>query len=459
MKKFIKILLFTGAAFLLIGFGLVVLFFAPIMTGMTAKTVCSCTFLADRPLESIRERELRVFPGLSSATIDINTTDATVTASLLFSTSKAIYRPGLGCILLAQQSEEEVRQQSFRLPIVPPLATDSLTWPLGDFVRDTLFEKVNYAGINEAVDKAFVDADINKPVNTLAVLVLYDGHIITEKYAEGINKYSRLMGWSMTKSLTNALIGLLVKEGKLKVESPAPVAEWQQDDRKKITLNHLLQASSGLQWSETYFNPFEDFHTMFIKRDDKGGFAASLPLQHAPGTHFQYSSGTTNILSRMIRQQVGDEHYYAFPYERLFYKIGMYRTVLEPDASGTFVGSSYAWATARDWARFGLLFLQDGVWNGERILPEGWVNYSTTPAAATVLGEYGAHWWLNAGAPEGASKRKYPLLPPDVYWADGFEEQTVMIIPSRKLVIVRLGISHHGFDIESLAKEVINSII
>jgi CubicO group peptidase (beta-lactamase class C family) len=457
MKKFIKILLITGVALSLIGISVVVLFFAPIMTGMTAKTVCSCTYVAGRSLESIREKELQVFPGLSSATIDINNTDSTVSASLLFSTSKAIYRQGLGCTLLAQQSEEEVRNQPFKVPPPPIVNTDSLPWPYGDFVRDTVFPTLNYTAIHKAVNDAFVDVDSTKPANTLAVLVLYDGNIVAEKYADGISKHSRLMGWSMTKSLTNALIGMLVKDGKLQVDSLAPVAEWQNDERRKITLNNLLQASSGLQWSETYFNPFEDFHTMFIKSDDKGGFAATLPLQHPPGTHFQYSSGTTNILSRMIRQQVGDATYHRFPYERLFYKIGMYHTVVEPDASGTFVGSSYGWASARDWARFGLLFLQDGVWNGERILPEGWVKFSTTPASTTIRGEYGAHWWLNAGAPDDSLKREHPLLPTETYWADGFEGQNVMIIPSRKLVIVRLGVSHHGFDIERMVKEILDA--
>ena len=131
---------------------------------------------------------------------------------------------------------------------------------------------------------------------------------------------------------------------------------------------------------------------------------------------------------------------------------------MEPDASGTFVGSSYSFATARDWARFGLLYLNDGVWNGEVILPAGWVTYSTTPAPAADLGKYGAQWWLNAGDPQNQQLRKYPDLPPDTYWADGFEEQYVMVIPSKKLVVVRLGVSHHGFDIVKLVNSVIEAV-
>ena len=262
----------------------------------------------------------------------------------------------------------------------------------------------------------------------------------------------------MTKSITNALVGILVKEGKLDVQEPAPVTEWRQDNRSKITLHHLLQASSGLEWSESYFSPTADFHKMFIKSDDKGGYALSRPLAYEPGTFFQYSSGTTNIISKIIRQTVGDSAYYKFPFEKLFYKIGMTHAIIEPDASGTFVGSSYSYATARDWARFGLLYLNDGVWNDERILPAGWVKYSTTPAPTADMGRYGAQWWLNAGDANNIEHRKYPDIPADTYWADGFEEQYVMVIPSKKLVIVRLGVSHHGFDITRLVNGVIAAV-
>jgi CubicO group peptidase (beta-lactamase class C family) len=295
-------------------------------------------------------------------------------------------------------------------------------------------------------------------LNTHAIVVVYDNEIIGERYASGFDKNSKLMGWSMTKSITNALVGVLVKEGKLDIHQSAPISEWKDDERSKITLNHLLQASSGLAWSESYFSPTADFHQMFIKRDDKGGYALSKKLKHDPGTFFQYSSGSTNIISKIIRQTVGDSAYYKLPYEKLFYQIGMNHALMEPDASGSFVASSYSFATARDWARFGLLFLNDGVWNGERILPEGWVKYAVTPAPAADRGRYGAHWWLNAGDPNNKQLRAFPELPTDAFWADGFEEQTVMVIPSKQLVIVRLGVSHHGFDFNKLAKGIIAAL-
>ncbi len=177
-----------------------------------------------------------------------------------------------------------------------------------------------------------------------------------------------------------------------------------------------------------------------------------------PNKFFEYSSGTANLLSKIIRQSLGDSLYYRFPYERLFYKIGMYHTLLEPDASGTFVGSSCGYGSARDWARFGLLYLNDGVWNGERILPEGWVKYSSTPVPAAPIGQYGAQFWLNAGAKDNYEKSYHPGIPHDEFGAEGFEEQSVFIIPSQKLVVVRLGISHHGFDIVGLTQKIMSAL-
>jgi CubicO group peptidase (beta-lactamase class C family) len=455
MKKFFRIILFTLLATVVIVLAYVFVTFPPILAGMAAKTMCSCIFVMGRDQQSVIDKEFQVFPGMSSASIEI-TADSTVTATVLWKTSKSIFRKGLGCTLLAERSEEDVRAQHAILPPLPP-SQDTVAWPLGD-VLDSVPGNIKRDLIEQTLDEAFQESDPTRPLNTHAVVVVYDGRIIGERYAEGFDKDSRLMGWSMTKSITNALVGILVKEGKLDVNKSAPVVEWQKDDRNKITLNHLLQASSGLEWSESYFTPVGSFHQMFIKRDDKGGYSATKGLSHEPGTYFQYSSGTTNIISKIIRQTVGDSAYYKFPTEKLFSKIGMNHMIMEPDASGTFVGSSYGYASARDWARFGLLYLNDGVWNRETILPPGWVKYSVTPAPAADMGKYGAHWWLNAGDPHNPQRRKYPALPVDAYWADGFEEQYVMVIPSKKLVIVRLGVSHHGSDIVKLVNGVIDAL-
>jgi CubicO group peptidase (beta-lactamase class C family) len=173
---------------------------------------------------------------------------------------------------------------------------------------------------------------------------------------------------------------------------------------------------------------------------DTGAYAASKPLQVPPDTRWEYSSGTTNIISRIVRSAVDPDEYLTFPRRELFDRIGMASAVLEPDASGTFVGSSYMYATARDWARFGLLYLEDGVWNSERILPEGWVAYSTTPTPTNTPGvSYGAQIWLNVETPPGSGKRWLPFLPEDAYACRGYAGQFVVVVPSRDLVVVRLG--------------------
>jgi CubicO group peptidase (beta-lactamase class C family) len=454
MKKFLRIFLWTLLLLLLTGLTGVWITFPPVMSGMAAKTVCSCYFIGGRSLQSIQDNELQVFPGLDKASIKIDEQAQTVTASILLSTKKAIYRNGLGCVLLSEQSKANLRKQNWQRPTAPIVNQDTIAWPMGNLYNINS----SYTQLQLVVNDAIEEKNPDQPANTSAIVIIHKGKLVAERYATGITPQTPLMGWSMTKSITGTLIGMLVKEGKLNLTSPAPVPEWQQDGRKNITLTHLLQASSGLDWSETYFNPIEDFHQMFIYKDDKGGYAASKTLKHSPGTFFQYSSGTSNILMRMVRQQCGDENYLNFVYDSLLYKIGMYNTTLEQDASGTIVGSSYGFASARDWARFGLLYQQNGKWMNEQILPEDWVRFASTPGTAAPKGEYGAQWWLNAGAKNNADDRTYPSLSNKVFSAEGFEGQYVMIIPEHELVVVRLGVSHNGYDIEKLVNAVIKAL-
>ena len=227
------------------------------------------------------------------------------------------------------------------------------------------------------------------------------------------------------------------------------------DDRKDITLHQLLQMSSGLEWEEKYHLPSYATTTLF------SAYHASDPAIHTtlvnqPGEEFIYSSGTSNIISRIIRAQIDTGEYYRFPYNELFYKIGMLHTTLETDPAGTCVGSSFSYGTARDWARFGLLYLNNGVWGSEQILPEGWVDYTTTPAPHAELRPYGAHFWLNAKSAKG--KRIYPSAPPDLYWADGFNNQKIFIIPSLELVVVKLSASQNYMDDDAFLKSIISSI-
>jgi CubicO group peptidase (beta-lactamase class C family) len=458
MKRFVKVILFLIGGLTLLALGYVLVFFPPIMAGTKAKVMCSCVFVTGRTPESVMAKEMNVFPGLGMGPLQIDLTDSTVTARVLWKTSKAIYRKGAGCALLAQGDEEKVRTIKFRVP-PPPVNPDTIAWPLGNMLNSNHLDGIDYEKLRRSLEDAFADRDKKNPVNTHGVVVVYNGHLVAEKYAEGFDHKSRMMGWSMTKSMVNALVGIAVKSGKLRVEDPAPIQEWQDDERKQITLNDLLQASSGLAWHEGYFTPTSDFHKMFTLSDDKAAFAIGSKAEYPAGTFFQYSSGTTNLLCGMLRRTLGDSAYHRFPYDELFYKAGMYTAIIEADASGTFVGSSYGYASARDWARFGLLYLNDGVFEDQRILPEGWVKYSTTPAPAAPMQEYGAHIWLNAGKKDDPTHSKFRGLPNDAYLFDGFEGNSVVVIPSRKTVIVRLGVTHNkNFSLAGLVQAVLASL-
>jgi CubicO group peptidase (beta-lactamase class C family) len=297
--------------------------------------------------------------------------------------------------------------------------------------------------LDAAVEEAFAEPGAVPSRRTRAIVVVHDGSIVAERYATGYGPDAALPGWSMTKSTVNALVGVLVREGKLQLDSPLSVPEWSapDDPRRTITLRHLLQMASGLDFTESYGNPLGDVLWMLFGTGDAAGFAARKPIVTAPGKGWAYSSGTTNIVARALRQAVGggEADYLAFPRRALFEPLGMASAVIEPDASGTFVGSSFMFASARDWARFGLLYLQDGVRDGNRILPEGWVAFSTTPAPSAPGGVYGAHFWLRLSTLYARSGNEG--LPRDAYHAVGHEGQLLTIIPSRRLVVVRLGLS------------------
>jgi CubicO group peptidase (beta-lactamase class C family) len=266
----------------------------------------------------------------------------------------------------------------------------------------------------------------------------------------------------MAKSVTAALAGVLVAEGKLQPDQTDLLAAWRApgDPRAAITLAQLLRMSSGLEFDETYANPLSDVVYMLFGTGDAAGFAAAKPLAHPPGTRWAYASGTTNVVMRAMREALGDDRaYLALPRRALFDRIGMASALMETDAAGTFVGSSLMFATARDWARFGLLALNDGVANGSRVLPEGWVRFMTTPAPAAPEREYAAHWWRKLGANRGADARA-PQLPPDAFHAAGHGGQYVTVVPSRGAVIVRLGhaVDRGAWDQDAFAARVLAAL-
>jgi CubicO group peptidase (beta-lactamase class C family) len=428
----------------------------PIISGFGAKNMASAFYLQHRNPDSIIKEELSFFP-LSLASYDINAADSSVTASVWgLAKSKAIYRTGIGCTLVNGIPEAEIRKQHFNIPMPPSENKDTIAWPYGEQIADTVTAAIDTALLQKAIDNAMQAPGRNgKPAYTRAFLVVYDGKIVGERYAPGFDKNSRHIGWSMSKSLTAAVIGVLVKAGKLNPNAPAPVPEWKNTDKEKITLKELLQQTTGIDFTEDYGSPSEATNMLF-KQGNMGAFTAKLPLKFQPGTIFNYSSGNANILSRIIRQTVGDSSYTSFPYAAVFHKINMYSLLLEPDASGTYIGSSYSYATARDFARFGLLYFNNGVWNGDQLLPESWVKETVQPAAANKQQRYGYQFWLNGAGDQDPAKRWFPDAPADMFFADGFGGQNVFIIPSKKLIVVRLGVK--TIDENKYLGEVIRSI-
>jgi CubicO group peptidase (beta-lactamase class C family) len=270
---------------------------------------------------------------------------------------------------------------------------------------------------------------------THALAVVWRGRLVHERYGPGHGPDSALVSWSVAKSFLHALVGILVRDGKLAPNARAEVPQWGTpgDARAAITLEQLLRMSSGLFWREDYVDAGRsDVIEMLFGagKDDVADFAARFPLEHRPGTVWNYSSGTSNLVAAIAGRAIGGDGaaYQEFLRRELFAKLGMASASARTDASGTWIGSSFVFATARDFARFGLLYLRDGVWDGERVLPEGWVAHArrVTPGSAHEGQEYGAHWWLQPGG-EGT------------FSANGYGGQYVFVAPARDVVAVRLG--------------------
>jgi CubicO group peptidase (beta-lactamase class C family) len=352
-----------------------------------------------------------------------------------------VRRAGLGCTLLAGGVEARALPLPDGVAIARRTLDPALPWPDGAAGPAA----PPAPAVVAAIERAFAEPGPPRPLRqTKAVVVAHEGRLVAERYAPGIDPGRPLLSWSMAKSVTMALVGALVTDGRLDVRAPAPVPEWQTpgDPRGAITLDQLLRQSSGLAFDETY-GATHDVSRMLFTRPDTGAFAAAKPLAAPPDTVWSYSSGTSNIVARIVRDAFGGDLAAMVRYasERLFDPAGMTSAFFEPDVSGSFIGSSFVFMTARDWARFGELFRRDGAAGGRRILPEGWVRYATTPTPAAPLGRYGAHWWLNAGEPGHPERRAWPPMPAEAYAARGHSGQWVVVVPSARLVVVRLGLT------------------
>lgn len=449
MKRFKKILgfIFIG----LIGLFVVVAFWnypkLTILSGYSAKNMASSVFIGNRSVEFTDINDNNFAP-VNLADDEIHMTEKSAIASVFgLKERKAIYREGLGSVLIDDDFDEKA-------PYLVPNRSKSKTnlpFPYGDLPqKDSIFNTVDYHKIDNTVSSIF-DKEGENIKKTRAVLVIHKDQIIAEKYAEGLDQNSVLLGWSMTKSVLATNYGVLQKQGKIDIYEKAPIKEWQNDERKEITIHNLLQMNCGLAWDEDY-GSISDATSMLYIDEDMTTAQINKEAISKPNEYWYYSSGVSNLLSGILRKQFDNyQEYLDFPYREFIDKIGMRSMLIETDMAGNYVGSSYAWATVRDWAKFGLLYLHRGHWNEEQIFNADWVDYVTTPSP-TSEGDYGGHFWLNAGG-------FYPDAPKDMYSANGFQGQRVFIIPSKDLVIVRFGlIGDAGVDFNSFLKEVVTSI-
>ena len=431
-KKMKKWVLGSATAVLLAGLAYGLFYIntlLPIITGYTAKYLCSAVFVSNRNQADVEALDLH-FSFIKYTKNEVDFNDSSVTSSFLWGKSKANYRKGFGSTLIRGIDEATLRAIKFPHLKEVKYNQDTIAWPMGNRLPDTIIG-IDKLKLAEITHKLMIDRGYNG--NPFALMVVSKGIPVAESYQPEFNLNTRFQSWSMAKSFTNALVGIMVKEGKFNILKPVNLPEWQNDDRKHITINDLMQMQSGLKWNEDY-GVRSDVTAMLYCEPDFAGYTFERPLDFPIGSKWYYSSGSANVVQYLIRKTINcDAQYYNFANTYLFNKIGISDAVIEVDPSGTEVGSSYLYATARDYARFGLLYLQDGIFNGERILPEGWVKYTTTPASGSK-GVYGSLFWLN-------KTKYYPSAPEDMYSCNGYEGQRIFIIPSKELVVVVLGYS------------------
>jgi len=418
-----------------------------IITGYSSKSVASGVFLAHRSQESIEKGD-NGFSPVNLAKNTVNKDEKSVT-SKVFGLKKrtAVFREGLGAVLMVDGVKDDLK---YDIP-KRDFALINKAYPYGDLAqKDTVFANVDYALVKKAVANAF-DTDGQQIKKTRSVLVLYKDHIIAEKYAEGFSKITPMLGWSMTKSITATMFGILQKQGKLNINQSHLFKDWENDTRANITLNDLLHMNSGLEWDENYGELSGVTRMLFVDKD-MSQRQRQKPEKYAPDTHWNYSSGTTNLLSGWLRTKFKThQDYLDFWYTALLDKIGMHSALIETDLAGNYVGSSYGWATTRDWAKFGTLYLHRGNWQGTQIIDSTWVDYVKTPTN-TSNGRYGAHFWLNAGG-------ILPDVPKDMFSCNGFQGQRVFIIPSKNMVVVRTGLTEEpDFDFNAFLKGILAGI-
>jgi CubicO group peptidase (beta-lactamase class C family) len=450
--KIIKIIL--GSLLSLMVIVLVALWAKPpellrIGANYSAKIVCSNVFLADRDPDQVLRDDVQA-PGIAILhlmRVSVDHDAGVVRAGFLgfIGHGLAVSRPGLGCTTVPDGNLNFAKAAASAAATTAPaeLTPPVQLWPDGEATASHL-----------QIERAIADSDLVGP-GMRAVIVVDHGRITAERYGKDFSAKTPLLGWSMSKTVVAGLIGMLVKDGKLSLDQ---AGFWPAGDgRERIRVADLLAMSSGLHFNESY-GAVSDVTSMLYLRPDMAAFAHDQPLDHPVGEAWSYSSGTAVLLSRIMQDAAGANSA-GFVAQRLFNPLGMKSATMEADEHGTLVGSSYMYATAHDWARYGQFLLQDGVWNGERLLPGGYVAMMATPVKAS-RGQYGAGqtWlWASDAAKPGVNPDGAFGIPTDTFYMSGHDGQTIAVIRSRQLVIVRMGLTPYstGYSPQSLIKAIL----
>jgi hypothetical protein len=420
-----------------------------VATGVMSHTLCSGVFISRLDPQQVYAEDILPNPGQARLakrlryTIDRKNQQVTVTWAGHFE-SRSVYDDDLGCMIV-QDGEPNVAPHETKPGNAEDVHILSSASSLPGAPRSREIEA--------ALNRAFAEPERPPYRSVKAIVIFHNGEVVGERYAPGYSAETSLMGYSVSKSVTNALIGILARQGKLSVAQAAPIASWSNsaDPRHAITIDELLRMTSGLSITESDSGLDPVSRMIFLERD-MAGFAERSRLQTVPGNKWEYTSGNTLILSRIIRDSVGGNARDVIHFARseLFGPLGMTSARMDFDATGTPVGSMYMYATARDWAKFGALYLRDGMAGGRRILPAGWADYSATPTLNT---DYGAGFWTNRGGHGDAEDRIEGGMPSDSFYASGNFGQRILIVPSENLVIVQLGQSHGpGQDIQGFVR-------
>ncbi len=398
-----------------------------IVNAYASRIACTCHFEGNRSLENIVENELSYFP-ISLSSLEINPEEQSVTSKVFgLQARRSYYHKGHGCNYNSSPNFH-VKSASSSSTIVPFISPD----------------KKHIETLDSVMSKYFLEHKMR------SLLIIRNDTIEYEKYAEGLKRETPQLGWSMTKSLSSALIGIAIKDSLFDLETKSLFPEWQNDIRSSITIEHLLHMNSGLEWDENE-KEISDVTNLLFREKDIGIKMKASKLEFDPDSYWEYSSGTSNLLLKILRDRLDESEYQIFAKTRLFDPLNMSSAFIEQDEAGNFIGSSFSYASLLDWAKFGRLYLHRGLnHNGERILDEDYIRFSLE-AVDIKNPQYGAHWWLNK------EQVKFKNISSDCFFASGYMGQYLYVLPDQNLIIACTGLTEK-YDKNQFLKEIIEAL-